>query len=87
MNLNCQLPPPTDGGDDLIPCRRLLVDGPPGEAVEVEVLPHGGLEYIGVIDSTLVPVAAALPRRVTVTKGQVWIVGSPGPITLRASTR
>jgi hypothetical protein len=68
-------------------CRRVVVDAPPGQAVEIELTPHGSLDRVGLIDAVQQPAFTAFQRRLTVTKGEVWIVGNAGPVTLRASLR
>jgi len=66
-------------------CRRIVVDAPAGEPVDVELAVLSGSQDIGLIDSEQQPAFAEYQRRITVSAGQVWIVGDPAVVRLTAS--
>lgn len=68
------------------PCRRVIVNSPPGKLVDIEVIPADGQEYVGLAVRDQVALGYDFPRRVTVSGGdEVWIVvGQLGRVTLRA---
>jgi hypothetical protein len=68
------------------PCRRVIVNSPPGKLVDLEVIPADGQEYAGLAVRDQVALGYDFPRRLTVSGGdEVWIVvGQLGRVTLRA---
>ena len=72
-------------GDESIWCRRVVVE-PSAESVEVEVLQTDG-EEVGLVDGDPPLTPFDYERRVTVTDGEVFIIGGPAVVTLRAQRR
>jgi len=71
-------------GIDDIHCRRVVVESPAGGPIEIEVIPVSGSEDVGLTTATAF---TSYDRRVTVTGREIWLVGSPAHVTLRASSR
>lgn len=72
-------------GDEGWICRRIVVESPSGESIDLEVIPVDGQD-VGLIvgpESTH-PLSPTPPRRVTMSRGEVWIYGAVGKVTLTA---
>jgi hypothetical protein len=70
-------------GDEGESCRRIVV---PSEApIEVELTPLAGQRLVGLsLTSNYYSFGGTYQQRVTVSNGEVWIVGEPGPVRLTA---
>lgn len=67
------------------PCRKIIVE-PAGETVVVDVLEIHGND-VGLVDGEPPLTPFDYERRVTVTDGEVFIIGGPAVVTLRAQRR
>jgi hypothetical protein len=75
-------------GDEGWNCRRIVVESPTGESMDLEVIPGDGQE-VGLIvgpESTH-PWSPVPPRRVTMSSGEVWLYGDPGRVRVKAHRR
>jgi len=68
-------------------CRRIVVESLPGESIEVELVPVDGQDNVGLVAAMQQPAFVSYERRVTVSGGEVWIIGGPGKVTLTARRR
>jgi hypothetical protein len=65
-------------------CRRVVVESPAGESVDLEVIPADGQADVGLHPDGDVFEDHGFPRQLTVSGGEVWIVGAPVAVTLTA---
>jgi hypothetical protein len=65
-------------------CRRVVVESPAGESVDLEATPADGEADVGLDADGDVFEDHGFPRRLTVSGGEVWIVGAPVTVTLTA---
>ena len=65
-------------------CRRVVVDSPAGESVDLEVIPADGQADVGLDADGDVFEDHGFPRELTVSGSEVWIVGARVAVTLTA---
>jgi hypothetical protein len=65
------------------PCRRVVVESPSGDLIDLEVIPADGGATVGLEGpESSHPLVPALKRRLTVSGGEIWIYGGgDGPST------
>jgi hypothetical protein len=69
-------------------CRRVVVDGwLPGSKIEVQLTPLEGRGDVGVIPTSEPWPFSDYQHRVEITRGEVFIIGSPARVRLTASRR
>jgi hypothetical protein len=68
------------------PCRRIVIESPPGVLVDVEVIPTESDVEVG-IEGPLGthPSFPPLKRRITVAGGEIWLYGADVPLMLTAA--
>ena len=70
------------------PCRRVFLDSPPGDVVDIEVTTGDSQAIVG-LQAQLNPFSPNYDRRITVSSGQFWIIGDGDrpvvPVTLTAT--
>lgn len=70
------------------PCRRVVVEPPSGESMDLEVIPADGQEVTLVVGPEAShPFTVSIRHQVTMSAGEVWIYGAPGRVTLTAHRR
>ena len=71
------------------PCRRVFVESPPGDVVDIEVTTGDGQASVGLLQADLSPFSPTLERRITVSSGEFWIIADRPfvPVTLTARRR
>lgn len=69
--------------DEGVPCLRLVVDGRPGALIELELIPGNG-QKVGLIRTNTSLPPATYPTSVVVLPTAMWVMGAPGPFTLKA---
>jgi len=62
-------------------CRRVLIDAPPGEPVELEIVPHDTSKPMGLVESAWEE--TTVPRLMVAPGGNAYVYG-PGTATLTA---
>ena len=68
------------------PCRRVFVESPPGEAVDIEVTTGDSQASVGLLQAEGSPLFPTLERRITVSSREFWIIADRPfvPVTLSA---
>ena len=66
-----------------IPCVPLIVDGPPGTTIDLELIPDNG-QLAGLILTEEFLAPTVFPTRLTVSPRSMWIMGHFGAFTVKA---
>ena len=64
--------------EESIACRRIVVESPGDESIDLEVVPAQTEEVVGVVAAPFPYSLPPLQTRLTVRRGAAWIVRTPG---------